>query len=106
MITLAYSLLLNSITTSAILQLDVEKSTVTHLNSITPSCIISRIVLLNVAKDGGMFCGGSHNTYSSDSSSWILNGIVSSCFDVDISDDESGMAKDIFLNLESKQRNR
>ena len=48
----------------------------------------------------------SYNTYSSDSSSWILNGIVSSCFDVDISDDESGMAKDIFLNLESKQRNR
>ena len=47
----------------------------------------------------------SYNTYSSDSSSWILNGIVSSCFDVDISDDESGMAKDILLNLGSKQRN-
>ena len=50
-------------------------------------CIASRTVPLNVDKNGGMFCGGfckksvSHNTYSSDSSSWILNGLVSSCFD-------------------------
>ena len=91
---------------SAILNLDVEKSAVTPFNPVTTSCIVSRIVPLDGDKGGGMFCGGSHNTYSSDSSSWILNGIVSSCFDVDISDDESGMAKDIFLNLESKQRNR
>ena len=40
----------------------------------------------------------SYNTYSSDTSSWILNGFVSSCFEnVDISDDESGMAKGILF---------
>ena len=65
------------------------------------SCIVSRIVPLNVDKEGEMFCGGfckksvSYNTYSSDSSSWILNGLVSSF--VDVSDDESGMAKDILF---------
>ena len=63
-----------------------------------------RIVALDIDKDRGMFCGGlckkwlPYNTYSSDNSSWILNGLMSSCFDkcwYDISDDESGMAKDI-----------
>ena len=40
----------------------------------------------------------SFNTYNSASSFWILNGLVSSCFDkCDISDDESGIAKDIPL---------
>ena len=48
----------NSITTSTILNLDVEKSAVTPLNPVTTSCIVSRIVTLNVEKDGGMFCGG------------------------------------------------
>ena len=48
----------SSITTSAILNLDVEKSAVTPLNPATTSCIVSRIVLPNVDKDGGMFCGG------------------------------------------------
>ena len=68
------------------------------------SCMASRIVPLNVDKNGGMFCGWfckksvSYKTYSSDSSSWILNGLVSSCFDnVDISHDESGMAKGILF---------
>ena len=63
-----------------------------------------RIVALDIDKDRGMFCGGlckkwlPYNTYSSGNSSWILNGLMSSCFDkcwYDISDDESGMAKDI-----------
>ena len=72
---------------SAILNLDVEKSTVTPFNRATTSCKASRIVPLNVDKNGGMFCGGfckksvSYNAYSSDSSSWILNGLVSRCFD-------------------------
>ena len=72
---------------SAILNLDVEKSAVTPFNLVSTSCIASRIVPLNVDKDGGMFCGGFckesvfYNTYSSDSSSCILNGLVSSCFD-------------------------
>ena len=67
------------------------------------SYIASRIVPLNVDKNGEMFCDGfckksvSYNTYGSDSSSWILNGLVSSCFDVDTSDDESGMAKGILF---------
>ena len=71
----------------AILNLDVEKSAVTPFNMATTSCKASRIVPLNVNKNGRMFCGGfckksvSYNTYSSDSSSWILNGLVSSCFD-------------------------
>ena len=43
---------------SAILNLDVEKSAVTPFNSATVSCIVSRIVPLNVDKNGGMFCGG------------------------------------------------
>ena len=38
--------------------LDVEESAVTPLNPATTSCIVSRIVLFNVDKDGGMFCGG------------------------------------------------
>ena len=72
---------------SAILNLDVEKSAVTPFNSATTSCIASRIVRLNVDKNSGMICGGfckksvSYNTYSSDSSSRVLNGFVSSCFD-------------------------
>ena len=73
---------------SAILNLDVEKPAVTPFNSATMSYIASRIVPLNVDKNGGMICGGfrkksvSYNTlYGSDSSSWILNGLVSSCFD-------------------------
>ena len=37
---------------SAILNLDVEKSAVTPLNSATASCIVSRIVPLNVDKNG------------------------------------------------------
>ena len=55
-------------------------------------------------KIGRMICGGfceksvSYNTYSSDSSSWIINGLVSSCStNVDISDDESGMARGILF---------
>ena len=48
----------NFITTSAILNLDVEKSAATLLNRVTTSCIVSRIVPLNVYKVGGMFCGG------------------------------------------------
>ena len=48
----------SSITTSAILNLDVEKSAATLLNPAATSCISSRIVLLNVDKDGGMFFGG------------------------------------------------
>ena len=73
--------------TPATLNLDVEKSAVTPFNFATTSCIASRIVPLNVDKNGGMIWGGfckksvSYNTYSSDSSSWILNGLVSSCFD-------------------------
>ena len=89
---------------SAILNLDVEKSAVTLFNSATTSCIAPRIVPLNVDKNGGMICGGfceksvSYNTFNSDSSSWILNGLVSSCStNVDISDDESGMAKGILF---------
>ena len=42
----------------AILNIDVEKSVVTPLNLVTTSCRVSRIVPLNVDKDGGMFCGG------------------------------------------------
>ena len=67
--------------------MDVEKSAVTSFKPVTTSCIVTRIVLLNIDEDGGMFCGGfrkksvSCNTYNSDSSSWILNGLVSSCFD-------------------------
>ena len=67
--------------------LDVEKSAVTPFNQTTKLCIASRTVPLNVDKNGGMFCGGfckksvSYNTHSSDSSSWILNGLVSNCFD-------------------------
>ena len=66
--------------------LDVEKSAVTLFNTATTSCIASLFVPLNVVINGGMFCGGlqesvSYNTYSSDSSSWILNNPVSSCFD-------------------------
>ena len=70
-----------------LLNLDVEKSAVTPFNSATTSCNASRIVPLNVDKNGGMICGGfckksvSCNTYNSDSSSWILNGLMSSCFD-------------------------
>ena len=66
---------------------EVEKSAVTPFNSVTTWCVASRIVPLNVDKDGGMFCGGfckksvSYNTYSSDSSSWILTGLLSSFFD-------------------------
>ena len=77
----------HSAMSSAILYLDVEKSAVTPFNRATNSCKASRMVPLNVDKNGGMFCGGfckksvSYNTYSSDSSSWILNGLVSSCFD-------------------------
>ena len=85
---------------SAILNLDVEKSAVTPFNWATTSCTASQIVPLNVHKNGGMICSGlceksvSYNTYSSDSSSWIINGLVSSCStNVDISDDESGMAR-------------
>ena len=37
---------------SAILNLDVEKSAVTPFNSATVSCIVSRIVPLNVDKNG------------------------------------------------------
>ena len=72
---------------STILNLDVEKSAVTPFNSPFKVCIASRIVPLNVDKNGGMCCGGfckksvSYNTYSSDSSSWIFKGLVSSCFD-------------------------
>ena len=72
---------------ATILNLDVEKSAVTTFNSATTLCIASRIVPLNVDKNGGMFCGGfykksvSYNTYSNYSSSWILIGLVSSCFD-------------------------
>ena len=84
---------------STILNLDVEKSAVTPFNWATTSCIASRIVPLNVHKNGGRICSGfceksvSYNTYSSDSSSWIINGLVCSCStNVDISDDESGMA--------------
>ena len=89
---------------SAILNLDVEKSAVTPFNWATTSCIASRIVPFNVDKNGGMICSGfceksvSYNTYSSDSSSWIINGLVSSCStNVDISDDESGMARGILF---------
>ena len=89
---------------SAILNLDVEKSAVTPFNWATTSCIASRIVRLNVHKNGGMICSGfceksvSYNTYSSDSSSWIINGLVSSCStNVDISDDESGLARGILF---------
>ena len=89
---------------SAILNLDVEKSAVAPFNWATTSCIASRIVPLNVHKKGGMICSGfceksvSYNTYSSDSSSWIINGLVCSCStNVDISDDESGMARDILF---------
>ena len=89
---------------SAILNLDVEKSAVTPFNWATTSCIASRILPLNVHKNGGMICSGfceksvSYNTYSSDSSSWIINGLVCSCStNVDISDDESGMARDILF---------
>ena len=72
---------------SAILNLDVEKSAVAPFNSATTSCIASRIVPLNVDKNDGMICGVfckkfvSYNAYNSDSSSWILNGLLSSCFD-------------------------
>ena len=38
--------------------LDVEKSAVTPFNHGTTSCIVSRIVPLNVDKDGGKFCRG------------------------------------------------
>ena len=88
---------------SAILNLDVEKSAVTPFNWVTLSCTASRIVPLNVDKNGGI-CSGfceksvSYNTYSSDSSSWIINGLLSSCStNVDISDDESGMARGILF---------
>ena len=90
MITLTYSLWFyhkHSAMSSTILNLDVEKSAVTSFNSPTKLCIASRTVPLNVDKNGGMFCGGfckksvSYNTHSSDSSSWILNGLVSNCFD-------------------------
>ena len=37
--------------------LDVEKSAVTPFNQTTTSCIASRIVPLNVNKNGGMICG-------------------------------------------------
>ena len=69
------------------MSLDFEKSEVTPFNLATTSCIASRIVPLNVDENGGMIRGGfckksvSYNTYGSDSSSWILNGVVSSCFD-------------------------
>ena len=40
----------------------------------------------------------SYNTYRSDSSSWILTALwVAVSTNVDISNDESGMAKDILL---------
>ena len=107
MITLTYSLWLyhkHSAMSSAILNLDVEKSAVTPFNWATMSCIASRIVPLNVHKNGGMICSGfceksvSNNTYSSDSSSWIINGLVCSCStNVDISDDERGMARGILF---------
>ena len=48
----------------------------------------------------------SYNTYSSDSSSWILNGLVSSCFDKCwYLWWRKRYGKDILLNLGSKQRN-
>ena len=58
-------------------------------NLVTTSCMATRIVPLNIDKHGGMFCSGRfvkkkiilYNTYNSDSSSWIFNGLVSSCFD-------------------------
>ena len=43
---------------SAILNLDVEKSAVTTFNSATTLCITSRIVPLNFYKNGGMFVVG------------------------------------------------
>ena len=55
-------------------------------NPVATSCIVKQTVLLNIDKDGRMFCGGfwkksvSYNTYNSDSSSWILNRLASSCF--------------------------
>ena len=90
MITLTYSSWFHhkhSAMSSAILNLDVEKLAVAPFNSATTSFIASRIVPLNVDKNGGMICGGfrkksvSFNTYGSDSSSCILNGLLSSCFD-------------------------
>ena len=56
-------------------------------NPVTTSCIVQQAVPRTIDKDGRMFCGEfwkksvSYNTYNSDSSSWILNGLVSSCFD-------------------------
>ena len=98
---------------SAILNLDVEKSAVTPFNWATMSCTASRIVPLNVDKNGGMICSGfceksvSCNTYSSDSSSWIINGLVSSCStNVDILMTKAGLQGAFSLNLGSKQRNR
>ena len=41
---------------SAILNLDVEKSAVTLFNLVTTWCYGSRIVALNVDKNGGMIC--------------------------------------------------
>ena len=56
-------------------------------NPVTTSCIVKQTVPHTIGKDGRMFCGEfwkksvSYNTYNSDSSSWILNGLVSRCFD-------------------------
>ena len=56
-------------------------------NPVTTSCIVKQTVPRTIDKDGQMFCAEflkksvSFNTYNSDSSSWILNGLVSSCFD-------------------------
>ena len=75
------------------------------LDKTTTSCIVIRIVALNINKDGGMFGVGfckkktvSYNTYRSDSSSWILTAFqVAVSTNADISNDESRMAKDILL---------
>ena len=74
---------------SAILNLDVEKSAVSFLNYVDMSCMMIQNVLLNIVKDGGMFCGGlwkklvCYNSYSNDGSSgpWFLNGVLSSFLD-------------------------
>ena len=56
-------------------------------NLVTMSYIVKQNVPRTIDKDGQMFCGQfwkkfvSYNTNNSDNSSWILNGLVISCFD-------------------------
>ena len=71
---------------SAIYHMNLDVQRLPPSNLVFTSCIVTRLVLLNIDKDVGMFLwwfcekSVSYNTYNSDSSSWILNRLVNSCW--------------------------